>query len=169
MTKNEFIHILRNSPKEEIWKAIKNAEATFSDKELFGLYVFLLSDPQKGVRFSALYQLIDKFPKRLSKSGDELANLMIKLLIDEFHPIVDRAAWALSIMGEVGLNKLLENANSKNLYLRTNVIWAIGRNSNLHLRKVDVIELLTNGLQDENEDIRFFSRHSLREVTPINE
>ena len=163
----KFRHILTEPSLDKKWQAIKEAEISFSDNDLFDLYIYLLEDSDDRIRFHGLHQLINKRYERLSKPIGKLANLMIKLLVDESSPVVDRAAWALSIMGEMGLNKLLENAGSPELGLRLNVIWAIGRNANLNLKKDEVVEVLINGIQDKNENIRFTSMHSLMNVSPL--
>ncbi len=165
--KEKFKHILTEPSFDKRWQAIKGTEISFSDNELADLYVFLLEDSDDRIRFHGLYQLIDKRYEKLLKPTDELANLMIKLLVDESSPVVDRAAWALSIMGEIGLNKLLENADSKELNLRRIIIWAIGRNANLNLKKDEVIHILINGIQDKDEDVRFISMCSLMDVSPL--
>ncbi|MFT6983938.1 MAG: HEAT repeat protein [Crocinitomicaceae bacterium] len=111
--------------------------------------------------------MIDKFQEKRARPDIELVNLMIKLLVDESAPVIDRAAWALSIMGESGLNQLIENSTSRDLEFRKIVIWAIGRNSNLNLRKERVIEVLVDGVKDVDEQIRFTSLCALMDVSPL--
>jgi hypothetical protein len=167
MMNHEFRKILEKSPLEEKWSLIRDTDVTLLDEDLFDWLVFQLEDIDYKIRFFALFCLIDKFPKKLSEPNDKLVNIMMKLLIDKSTPIVDRAAWALSIMGEFGLKKLLESTITSDLKLRQKVIWAIGSNANLNLKKDESISILLNGLQDENEVIRFTSMCALINVSPL--
>ncbi|MDW7690818.1 HEAT repeat domain-containing protein [Flammeovirgaceae bacterium SG7u.111] len=166
MTKDEFINIIREGSVDKKHQVIQDADPTFFDDTLFNILVSQLENADYRVRFSALYYLIDKFSKELSEPTDELANLMVKLLKDKAI-VIDRAAWALSIMGEIGLNKLFKNAHTKDSKLRRNVIWAIGRNTNLNLKKEKAIQILMEGIQDKNEEIRFTSMCSLIDISPL--
>ncbi|MFT6501561.1 MAG: HEAT repeat protein [Crocinitomicaceae bacterium] len=167
MTKEEFKDKLGKLPIVEKWAVIEEADISFFDTDIFNFFVFHLQDSDDKVRFFALYNLIDKFQEKLARPDTELVKLMIKLLADESAPVIDRAASALSIMGESGLNQLIENSTSRDVEFRRIVIWTIGRNSNLNHRKERVIEVLVDGVKDVDEKIRFTSLCALMDVSPL--
>ncbi|WP_299433930.1 hypothetical protein [uncultured Aquimarina sp.] len=177
ITQKEFYDILKGIPTPSKWETIEKMDASlrwdvigkidtsFLNKNVFDLLVEQLKDKEDGTRFFALFTLIDKFKERLSNPNDELADLMIQLLNDPYPLVVDRVGWALTIMGEIGLKKLLENANSSNPKLRWLILATIGKSAHLNPKKS--IEILVEGLQDKNEDIRYIAMTTLIDLCPL--
>lgn len=179
MTKKEFHEIISDVPVDQKWEAIEKVDTSLKwevmggvdtsllNEEVFDLLVDQLKDKEDGTRFFALFTLIDKFRERLSNANDALADLMIQLLNDPYSLVVDRASWALTIMGEVGLKKLFKNINSDDPEFRRRIFLTIGKSAHLNAEKS--IEVFVEGLKDKNEEIRYIAMSTLMEISPLGQ
>lgn len=166
MTKNDLKIALESSTVNEKYEIYQAEKSSYSKNDLYNVLIDLLHHENGQTRFFSLFNLINDFSDKLMKCNDDLIDVFISLLIDIEAPVVDRAAWAISIIGENALLKLIEVAWSSNSNLRSKAIWAISRNKNINLHKHKVIEVLLGGLRDENEDIQVSSMFSLMDISP---
>ena len=164
--KQKLQHISQLTVSER-WDLLREADPMYLTREVFDVLVNQLEDQDDHVRFFALHQLIDRFPKQLTTPSDALVDRMIGLLKDESHPVVDRVPWALSIMGEKGFMRLLERSDTNEVRLKRMIVWAIGKNANLHLAPERSINFLLECLGHADEETRYLAMSALVEISPL--
>ncbi|WP_459210987.1 HEAT repeat domain-containing protein [Aquimarina rhabdastrellae] len=135
--------------------------------EIFYLLFDLLKDSSSHNRFFAIFHLIDKFSKSLASVEGVLIDDIYNLLFDEFAPVADRATWALSIIGDKALDKLIEKYYSGAIDTKIRITYAIGR-GNFSERTKDRVKILSTGLQSENQNLRFTAMCEMMSNTPIS-
>ena len=147
MTLDELKKILKNGSEKAKYEAIeKNLELL--NKDIFYLLFDLLKDSSFQNRFFALFNLIDKFSKPLANIEGVFIDDIYNLLFDEFAPIIDRAIWALSIIGDKAIDKLREEYHCGTINTKIQIIYAIDR-GNFSQRTQDRVEILLAGLNQK--------------------
>lgn len=167
MTIEKFKDILINGSDEAKHQAISNAKEELLTVEVFNILFELLKDGEYLNRFFAIYHLIDKFSSSLENTDETRVNDMYTLLFDDFYPVVDRATWALSIIGDKALDKLIKEYYTANDEVKTRIIIAIGRGKFSH-RSKDRIQILLDGITSENENLRFNAMSEIMANTQLN-
>lgn len=167
MTLKGFKDILRNGSDEVKQEAISKAGPELLNTDIFFLLFDLLKDSNPHNRFFAIFHLIDKFSKSLTNIDGTYISDVYELLFDEFAPVADRAIWALSIVGDKALDKLIEEYYSETADTQTQIIYAIGR-GNFSQRSKERIQVLLDGLQSENEKLKFTAMCEIMSNTPIS-
>ncbi|WP_299710890.1 hypothetical protein [uncultured Tenacibaculum sp.] len=160
MTIEELKKVLREGSDKDKHEVISNVKEELLNIEIFNVLIELLKDCKYHNRFFAIYHLIDKFSDFLKNSNESVVNDVFNLLFDDFYPVVDRANWALSVIGDTALDKL-----TKEYYIATDenkirIIIAVGRGNFSH-RSKDRLHILLEGIKSENESLRF---NSMREI-----
>ncbi|WP_435261882.1 hypothetical protein [Tenacibaculum sp. nBUS_03] len=108
----------------------------------------LLKDNSSSNRFFAIFNLIEKFPESLSNIEGVFVDNIYNLLFDDYAPIVDRVPWALSIIGDKALDKLIEKYYSVTMDVKPLIIHAIGR-GNFSKRFKDRVKVLLEALLNQ--------------------
>lgn len=166
MTLEGFKDIIRNGSDEAKHAAIANAGSELLNAEIFHLLFELLKDSNPHNRFFAIFHLIDKFSESLANLEGTFVSDIYDSLFDECGPVVDRATWALSIVGDKALDMLMEKYYAGTVDTQTRIIYAIGR-GNFSQRSKDRIQILLNGLQSENRKLKFTAMCEMMSNTPI--
>ena len=166
MTLEELKEILINGSDEAKHKAISNAKVELLNAEIFHLLFDLLKDNNSNNRFFAIFHLIDKFSISLSNIKGVFIHDIYHSLFDEFAPIADRATWALSIVGDKALDKLMEKYHSGTIDTKIRITHAIGR-GDFSKRTKDRVQILLAGLKSENQNLRFTAMCEMMSNTPI--
>lgn len=167
MTLENFKEILINGSDEAKHKAISYANPKLLNAEIFYLLFDLLKDNSSHNRFFAIFHLIDKFSISLSGAEGVLIDDIYNSLFDKYAPIADRATWALSIIGDKALDKLIEKYYSGAIDTKIRITYAIGR-GNFSKRTKDRVKVLLTGLQSENKRLRFTAMCEMMSNTPIS-
>ncbi len=162
-----FKEILINGSDKAKHKAMSGANPELLNVEIFYLLFDLLKDSSSHNRFFAIFHLIDKFSKSLASVEGVLIDDIYNLLFDEFAPVADRATWALSIIGDKALDKLIEKYYSGAIDTKIRITYAIGR-GNFSERTKDRVKILSTGLQSENQNLRFTAMCEMMSNTPIS-
>ena len=167
MILEDFKEILINGSDKAKHKAMSDANPELLNVEIFYLLFDLLKDSSSPNRFFAIFHLIDKFSKSLASVEGVLIDDIYNLLFDEFAPVADRATWALSIIGDKALDKLIEKYYSGAIDTKIRITYAIGR-GNFSQRTKDRVKILSTGLQSENQNLRFTAMCEMMSNTPIS-
>ncbi|CAL2081439.1 conserved protein of unknown function [Tenacibaculum sp. 190524A02b] len=157
MTADEFKEILRKGSNKAKEEAVSNVTP---ELEIFNILIELLKDSKYCNRFFAIYHLIDKFSKFLENTNEVVINTIYESLFDDFPPVVDRTIWALSIIGDKALAKLIKEYYSSTESNKIKIILAIGR-GNFTQRTKDRIQVLLDGIKSKNDNLRF---HAMGEI-----
>ncbi|SNR16561.1 hypothetical protein [Tenacibaculum jejuense] len=160
MTIEELKKVLREGSDKDKHKVISNVKKELLNQEIFNVLIELLEDSKYLNRFFAIYHLIDKFSDFLKNSNESIVNNVFNLLFDDFYPVVDRANWALSIIGDKALDKLTKEYYIATDENKTRIIIAVGRGNFSH-RSKDRLHILLDGIKSENKQLRF---NSMREI-----
>ncbi|WP_299903323.1 HEAT repeat domain-containing protein [uncultured Aquimarina sp.] len=166
MNLKEFKKILKNGTDEAKHKAMSNADLSLLNIEIFDILFELLKDSNPNNRFFAIFHLIDKFPKSLSKIKDDYITEIYNTLFDEYTPVADRATWALSIAGEKALEKLVKEYHSGSIDTKIKIVYAIGRGKfSEHSKKR--IQILLDGIKSDNDNLKFQAMSAIMSNTNL--
>ncbi len=167
MNIDEFKNILRTGSNKDKYNAFSNVNSNLLNVDVFHILCSLLKDPDSKNRFFALFYLIKKYPSLLEDVDASLINTFYKLLFDESGPIIDRAIWALSIIGSKAMDKLIIEYQKGSINTKIKITYAIGRGE-FSLRTKERVAILLDGIKSENEDLRFTAMCEIMTHTPAS-
>ncbi|MBB6464111.1 HEAT repeat domain-containing protein [Flammeovirga kamogawensis] len=147
-------------------KAISDSSLELLNLEIFNILFELLEDDDSQNRFFAIFHLIDKFSDLLTNLDESLVNKVYNALFDEDSPVADRAIWALNIIGDRALDKLINEFHTGTIENKIRITYAIGR-GNFSIRTLDRIEILFNGLKSKDEELRFTAMCEMMSNSPV--
>lgn len=118
--------------------------------------------------FWALSLLVQYFPALLQRDANQAIPLVMACLVRGDGPVCDRAAWALSIMGEPALDALVLNIQTTPDTADTvRYIGALRSNSSLYAAAGQVMALLAAKLDSPCEEVQFWALVVLMDIGPL--
>lgn len=164
MTLKEILKLGTLKEKQEAFSKISDLEL---NEEVFDILVALLKNNDVNIRFFSLIKIIEKFKSYISDAKNDFVFEMLRLLREDQSIITDKVSWIFSLLGDKGLDILLKNFHTNDISLKCNIIWVIGRNTNLNSRKDDVINLLLEGLKSNDDKVCFLSLCTIMDISPL--
>ncbi len=167
ITTEEIIEILKGEDTEKQTILLRELSIQDPIPEIYELTIDNLKSRDSRVRFFCLDMLIKKFTKQTASDAERLIPIFIAMLLDENHPVVDRAILALKVIGEKSVIALLETLQvTNNDRLKTICIWALVQ-SNFITYKHLLIKLLLENLENGSENVKRVTIDSLMYISPL--
>lgn len=167
MDSKTIIETLVHGSNEERYLLLKKIPEDQLTDQVFSAICMLLKDKDYQTRFWGLFFIIDKFYALLPDADEELVNTVFELLFDNHSPVADRSIWALSIIGDKALDKLIREYETGTDEVKSRIVYAIGRGRFSH-RIEERIALLMDGMDSDNDELRFTAMCEMMQNTPIS-
>ncbi|KAA9327668.1 hypothetical protein F0P96_16965 [Hymenobacter busanensis] len=166
MTNKEIEQQLESTDVDKRIQAARFLAEHDARPELFHLLMSHIPDADDRVRFWALSACVWKYQAQLLAHAEQLAPVLMARLVDDYSPVIDRATWALNIVGETVFPQLIAATSSPDARTRL-LAAALGQNHQMHKAPQQGLSALFQLLDDPEEQVQSSAMHAIMGLTPL--
>ncbi|WP_196894664.1 hypothetical protein [Aureivirga marina] len=163
-----FKKIFKTESHKKKYDAISSLKKEEFTKEVFEILCNELNAVNNQDKFLGLFYLINNYSEELKNADEKLVDTIYNLLFIKDGTIISRAIWALSLIGDKALDRLIFEYEKEELEQKIIIIHAIGR-GNFSERSKDRVEVLLKSLRSDEDELKFTGMCELMSNSNPNE